>query len=40
MRTLRQEGVRKVLAGLTTPAEVVRVTQGYHELSGVAAGEG
>ncbi len=27
MRTLRQEGVRKVLEGLTTPAEVLRVTQ-------------
>ncbi|MEW6252160.1 MAG: type II/IV secretion system protein, partial [Planctomycetota bacterium] len=27
MRTLRQEGVRRILAGKTTPAEVLRVTQ-------------
>ena len=26
MRTLREDGVRKVLAGLTTASEVVRVT--------------
>jgi type II secretory ATPase GspE/PulE/Tfp pilus assembly ATPase PilB-like protein len=26
MRTLREDGVRKVLAGLTTPEEVVRAT--------------
>ncbi len=28
MRTLREDGVRKVLAGITTAAEVVRVTMG------------
>lgn len=28
MRTLREDGVRKVLSGLTTAAEVVRVTMG------------
>jgi general secretion pathway protein E/type IV pilus assembly protein PilB len=28
MRTLREDGVRKVLAGLTTPEEVVRATVG------------
>jgi general secretion pathway protein E len=27
MRTLRQDGVRKVMAGLTTIDEVLRVTQ-------------
>ena len=26
MRTLREDGVRKVLAGTTTPSEVIRVT--------------
>jgi len=31
MRTLRSEGIRKVLAGITTPAEVVRVTRGFDE---------
>ena len=31
MRTLRAEGTRKVLAGVTTPAEVLRVTQGFNE---------
>jgi general secretion pathway protein E/type IV pilus assembly protein PilB len=28
MRTLREDGARKVLAGLTTPDEVVRATVG------------
>jgi len=28
MRTLREDGIRKVLAGLTTPEEVVRATVG------------
>ena len=28
MRTLREDGIRKVLAGLTTPDEVIRVTVG------------
>jgi general secretion pathway protein E/type IV pilus assembly protein PilB len=28
MRTLREDGVRKVLAGLTTPDEVIRATVG------------
>ena len=28
MRTLREDGVRKVLGGLTTASEVVRVTMG------------
>jgi len=28
MRTLREDGVRKVLAGLTTPEEVIRSTVG------------
>ena len=28
MRTLREDGVRKVLAGMTTPDEVVRATVG------------
>ena len=28
MRTLREEGARKVLAGLTTPEEVIRATVG------------
>jgi general secretion pathway protein E len=40
MRTLRQEGVRSVLAGLTTPAEVVRVTQGHPELEEAPAAQG
>jgi type II secretory ATPase GspE/PulE/Tfp pilus assembly ATPase PilB-like protein len=26
MRTLREDGTRKVLAGLTTPEEVIRAT--------------
>ena len=28
MRTLREDGIRKVLAGLTTPEEVIRATLG------------
>ena len=28
MRTLREDGIRKVLAGLTTPEEVIRATVG------------
>ena len=28
MRTLREDGVRKVLAGMTTPEEVIRATVG------------
>jgi type IV pilus assembly protein PilB len=28
MRTLREDGIRKVVAGLTTPEEVVRATVG------------
>jgi type II secretory ATPase GspE/PulE/Tfp pilus assembly ATPase PilB-like protein len=28
MRTLRQDGLRQVLAGVTTPEEVLRVTRG------------
>ena len=28
MRTLREDGVRKVLTGLTTPEEVIRATVG------------
>ena len=28
MRTLREDGVRKVLAGLTSPEEVLNVTMG------------
>ena len=28
MRTLREDGVRKILAGLTTPDEVIRATVG------------
>ena len=28
MRTLREDGVRKVLSGLTTVEEVIRVTMG------------
>ena len=28
MRTLREDGIRKVLAGLTTPDEVIRATVG------------
>jgi general secretion pathway protein E/type IV pilus assembly protein PilB len=28
MRTLREDGVRKVLAGITTPEEVIAITQG------------
>jgi type II secretory ATPase GspE/PulE/Tfp pilus assembly ATPase PilB-like protein len=28
MRTLREDGIRKVLAGMTTPEEVIRATVG------------
>ena len=28
MRTLRQDGVRKIMAGITTPEEVISITQG------------
>jgi type II secretory ATPase GspE/PulE/Tfp pilus assembly ATPase PilB-like protein len=28
MRTLREDGARKVLAGMTTPEEVIRATLG------------
>ena len=28
MRTLREDGVRKILAGMTTPDEVIRATVG------------
>jgi general secretion pathway protein E/type IV pilus assembly protein PilB len=28
MRTLREDGIRKVLAGMTTPEEVIRATTG------------
>ncbi len=28
MRTLRQDGVRKIMAGVTTPEEVISITQG------------
>ena len=28
MRTLREDGTRKVIAGLTTPDEVIRATTG------------
>jgi general secretion pathway protein E/type IV pilus assembly protein PilB len=28
MRTLREDGIRKVLAGLTSPEEVIRATMG------------
>ncbi len=31
MRTLREDGIRKVLAGLTTPEEVIRATVGDDE---------
>ncbi len=31
MRTLREDGVRKVLAGLTSPDEVIRATVGDME---------
>jgi type IV pilus assembly protein PilB len=31
MRTLREDGIRKVLAGLTTPEEVIRATVGDSE---------
>ncbi len=28
MRTLREDGVRKVMTGITTPEEVIAITQG------------
>ena len=28
MRTLREDGIRKVIAGMTTPEEVIRATVG------------
>jgi general secretion pathway protein E/type IV pilus assembly protein PilB len=28
MRTLREDGVRKIMAGVTTPEEVISITQG------------
>jgi type IV pilus assembly protein PilB len=28
MRTLREDGVRKIMAGITTPEEVISITQG------------
>jgi general secretion pathway protein E/type IV pilus assembly protein PilB len=31
MRTLREDGIRKVLAGLTSPEEVIRATVGDEE---------
>jgi general secretion pathway protein E/type IV pilus assembly protein PilB len=31
MRTLREDGIRKILAGLTTPEEVIRSTVGDEE---------
>ncbi len=31
MRTLREDGIRKVLAGLTTPEEVIKATTNDHE---------
>jgi general secretion pathway protein E len=31
LRTLRQEGLRMIRVGTTTPAEVLRVTQGFEE---------
>jgi general secretion pathway protein E/type IV pilus assembly protein PilB len=31
MRTLREDGIRKVLAGLTTPDEVIKATVGDQE---------
>jgi general secretion pathway protein E len=36
MRTLRDEGIRMILAGQTTPEEVLRVTQGAIELEEAA----
>ena len=32
MRTLREDGARKVLAGMTTPEEVIRATTGDTDL--------
>jgi len=31
MRTLREDGIRKVLSGMTTLSEIIRITQGYDE---------
>jgi len=31
MRTLREDGIRKVLSGMTTFSEVLRITQGYDD---------
>src|SRR6201992_3735639 len=31
MRTLREDGIRKVLAGMTTPGEVISATMGDKE---------
>ena len=31
MRTLREDGVRKIMAGITTPEEVISITQGDEE---------
>jgi type II secretory ATPase GspE/PulE/Tfp pilus assembly ATPase PilB-like protein len=31
MRTLREDGIRKVLAGSTTPSEVIRVTMADND---------
>jgi type II secretory ATPase GspE/PulE/Tfp pilus assembly ATPase PilB-like protein len=31
MRTLREDGIRKVLAGMTTPEEVITATMGDRE---------
>jgi type II secretory ATPase GspE/PulE/Tfp pilus assembly ATPase PilB-like protein len=31
MRTLREDGIRKVLAGMTTPEEVISATMGDKE---------
>jgi general secretion pathway protein E/type IV pilus assembly protein PilB len=28
MRTLREDGVRKIMAGITTPEEVISITAG------------
>ena len=33
MRTLREDGMRKVLAGLTSAEEVISITLGRRELS-------
>jgi general secretion pathway protein E/type IV pilus assembly protein PilB len=28
MRTLREDGIRKIMTGITTPEEVISITQG------------